>query len=312
MKTPLVAALNRERRIGAEYEMTVPVVGSGGATAVRQTLARVLMANGLPSIARDYTHSLVPDGYDLAVESDSSIEGERRYQGIAWHSVELKTKILSGIDEWEQIVPRALSIAKYMGARVNRSCGHHVHLEVTEIAGKPQIIRSIANLHHRFNLVIYGIVPRSRRENGYAVPLNVESVLRLRTCRTREAFNRVVEGWERHWGLNMTHVLDPFAPRVEIRYAAGTLDVEKARQWLRFCLQMVQHGVNRTCQRAREQVRNDRRGLEAMLLTCGFKVNSGIYARVCPELRQTGKWLIRRWKAFNGAIPLQPRKHDAE
>ena len=312
MKKPLIAELNRTRRIGCEFEMTIPVVGTGGSAAVRQTLARVLSANGLRAIARDYTHSDLPPGYDLAIESDSSIEGERRYQAVSFYSSELKTRPLVGTDDWEAVVPKALSIAKYLGARVNRSTGHHIHLEVLEIAERPKVIRNIANIVFRFERVLYGLVPPSRKENGYAIPMSVEPVLKLRSCRSRQSFDRVLQSCERHHGLNLTHLTDPFAPRLELRYAAGTLDVDKARHWLRFCLQMVQHACNRNCQKAREQVPNDRRGLEALLVTCGFKCNSGIYSKVSPELRETGRWLIKRWKHFNGSIPLQRRKDEVK
>ena len=309
MKKPLIAELNRTRRIGCEYEMTVPVVGSGGAVAVRQTLARVLSANGLAAIARDYTHAAVPDGYQICIESDSSVAGESRYHAIEWHSAELKTRPLNGLADWEAIVPKALCIVKYLGARVNRTTGHHIHLEILEINDRPKVIRNIANLFHRIEKVAYGLVPPSRKENGYAIPMSVEPVLKLRSCRSRQSFDRVLQSCERHHGLNLTHLTDPFAPRLELRYAAGTLDVDKARHWLRFCLQMVQHCCNRNCQKAREQVPNDRRGLENLLVTCGFKCNSGIYSKVSPELRETGKWLIRRWKHLNGNVALQPRKH---
>ena len=45
-----------------------------------------------------------------------------------------------------------------------------------------------------------------------------------------------------------------------------------------------------------------------MLIACGFKPNNGIYHQVCPELRQTGKYLLGRWKHFNGKIALKRAK----
>jgi hypothetical protein len=38
-----------------------------------------------------------------------------------------------------------------------------------------------------------------------------------------------------------------------------------------------------------------------MLTTCGFKVNTKVYSKVDPALRQTGRYyLLKRWKELNG------------
>src|SRR4051812_18880937 len=104
----LSAELNRSRRIGVEYEMTVPLVGTGSGNDVQRTLASVLTANGIRAVARSYSHELVPLGADVAVEFDTSVQGETRYEGISWNSVEIKSRILNGIDDWERIVPKML------------------------------------------------------------------------------------------------------------------------------------------------------------------------------------------------------------
>ena len=71
----LAAELNRTRRLGVEHELTMPRMGNSSGTDVQNTLAEILTANGLPSIARGYSHQSIPDNYDLAVEFDSSIRG---------------------------------------------------------------------------------------------------------------------------------------------------------------------------------------------------------------------------------------------
>ena len=93
------ADANRARPIGCEYEMTVPLVGAGSGMDVRRTLAGVPSANGLPAVARGYRHDPLPPGADLAMESDSSARGEALYAGVAWFPVELKTRVLGGVDE---------------------------------------------------------------------------------------------------------------------------------------------------------------------------------------------------------------------
>ena len=43
-----------------------------------------------------------------------------------------------------------------------------------------------------------------------------------------------------------------------------------------------------------EEITNDRKGLEKMLVTCGFKSCTGIYEKVAdPRIVATRKWLIK-------------------
>src|SRR4051794_17854993 len=106
----LIAELNLNRRMGAEHEMTLPLVGTGSSHDVQSCVANVLTSNGIRAIARNYSHEPVPQGVDICVERDGSIRGETRYQGISWIPVEVKTRILSGPADWEAIVPRTLDI----------------------------------------------------------------------------------------------------------------------------------------------------------------------------------------------------------
>lgn len=293
----LTADLNLSRRMGAEFEMTVPRIGSGTGTHVQQSIADCLTANGIRAIARTYQHSPVPDGYDVAVESDSSVRGESRFQGVSWNPVEVKTRILNGVADWEAIVPRTLEICRYLGARVNRSCGHHLHVDFPEARVKPTKIRSLYNLMHRFEPVIFGLNAPSRRSNGYAKAMDDRARL-LHGCRSLSCFRRALAGWQRQSGLNLTHLFGT-EPRIEFRYHGGTLDAEKARHWMRLMNRLVEHSVTRSCQAARQQVANDRKGIEAFRYTVGLRSNAGIYAKVAPELRETSKFMLGRWKHLN-------------
>ncbi len=44
---------------------------------------------------------------------------------------------------------------------------------------------------------------------------------------------------------------------------------------------------------------NTQAGLNALLVTTGLKGNSRIYRKVDKELRDVGKFLLKRWKHFN-------------
>ena len=165
----------------------------------------------------------------------------------------------------------------------------------------PTVIRSLFNLVLRVEPVIYGVIAPSRRTCGYALPIPDDSKL-LHRCKTHACFQKALLHWNRRVGLNLTHLFDSF-PHVEFRWHQGTLDAEKSRHWLRFLLRLVDHAAHRRCQAA-EQLVNDRSGIERLLVSTGLKVNSRIYNTVSPELRETGAYLLSRWKSFNGKTAL--------
>jgi hypothetical protein len=279
--------------------MTLPLTAGGGASELRQTMARILSENGVPAIARPYGHSLVPCGYDVAVEHDGSIVGETQYRGIEWVAVEVKTRILQGVDDYDRVVRRLLDLCRYLGARVNASTGHHLHVEMNEVRHDPMTIRRFYNAAHRFEPVFFGVVAPSRRGNPFCHPLPEQSGL-LRRCRTLADFQQVLllAGLHRHWAVNMTHLFGD-APRIEFRHHHGTLDFEKARHWRNLCLRLVELAALRNCKASKAQVQNDGDGLNRMLVTLGLRANSHVFAKVCPELRQTARFLAARWAHFN-------------
>ncbi|MGE5607930.1 MAG: amidoligase family protein [Bacillota bacterium] len=113
--------------------------------------------------------------------------------------------------------------------------------------------------------------------------------------------------YDRYMALNLTHLWED-SPHLEFRHHQGTLNVTTACMWLRFCLELVQHACNRNCQAASEPTANDRRGIEALLTVAGFKVNTKVYCKVAPELRECGKFMLKRWKGFNGNCSLRQTK----
>ncbi|MCX5658339.1 MAG: hypothetical protein NTW19_01285 [Planctomycetota bacterium] len=123
--------------------MTFPLIGTGGTEDVQRAVAQALTSNGLPSVVRGHSSSLIPPGYDLAIEVDASVRGERRYEGIAWFPIEVKTRILNGVTDWEAIVPKTLEICQYLGGRVNHTTGHHMHVSFEEAKIDFRAIRSI-------------------------------------------------------------------------------------------------------------------------------------------------------------------------
>ena len=86
---------------------------------------------------------------------------------------------------------------------------------------------------------------------------------------------------------------------VEWRIHGGTTDWDKIKAWVLATQRWTEHAVARSCHFKPEPVKNSREGLNALLVTTGLKSNSRIYCKVNKELRQVGKFLLGRWKAFN-------------
>jgi len=302
----LISSLNRTRKIGAEYECAVPIIGAGGGHDVQETIASILSRNGINACARNYSHAPVPNNCDIVVESDSSIVGEARFHGVQWAQVEVKSRILNGIDDWERVVPPTLEILRYAGARVNHSTGHHLHLAFPEITQDVRKVRSIWNLFHRFDSVIFGLTAPSRRNNSYCRPMPSGTKF-LHGANSIRELKRRLRNFDRYQGLNLTQLFED-APRIEIRHHHGTLDAGKARTWLRLQLAMVEHAVTRSCQAAPAPLPNDRKGIEALLITVGLKINTRVYSAIDPELRETGRQVLKTWKKFNGPPRLTRKK----
>ncbi|MFQ5501993.1 MAG: amidoligase family protein, partial [Phycisphaerae bacterium] len=133
------------RLIGIEIECVLPIIGAGENSDVQRLLAEVLTHQGIRSVARGYTQRPVPSGCRLAIEHDTSLQDESKYSGLRWSKIEAKTMPMT----WTQVaevLPQALEIIRYCGARVNHSCGLHVHHHLPEAMERPQVVRSLQHL----------------------------------------------------------------------------------------------------------------------------------------------------------------------
>src|SRR6266404_7860078 len=137
------ATINSNRKIGVEIEVVAPIIGRGSNLDVQQLLAGILTRHGIPSVARSYSHEPVPSGCKLAIEHDTSLHDESRYQGLVWSKIEVKT-CPSTWAEIEEMLPKALDIVAYVGARTNASCGLHVHHHLPEVLDRPEVVRNLS------------------------------------------------------------------------------------------------------------------------------------------------------------------------
>jgi hypothetical protein len=296
------------RSLGVEIEAVCAFLGLGGNAEVQESLASVLRANGISAKSRQYGHA--PVETDVAVETDGSLHFEDcPYQGVRVASLEVKTRILNGVEDFSRVLPKTLEIMRFAGARVNASTGMHVHISIPEISNDPRIIRSIYNLVRKYQYVLFGLCPKSRLTSRYCQPLP-DAPVAMAGCRTMRCFRRALGHLDRYHIVNFTHLWEE-TPRLEFRLFGSTLNPVKAVNHVRLVCGLIDHACRRSVQSVAQPLPNDRRSLESMLVSCGFKVNSGIYSTVSPEMRETGRWLLQRWFDLNGRVALKPKADNS-
>jgi Putative amidoligase enzyme len=290
--------INPNRKIGIEIEFVAPIIGTGTNRDVQELIANVLTQSGIQAVSRGYSRHPLPRGVQIAVEHDASLQDESKYRGLSWSKLEVKTSPMLW-DEVESVLPKTLDIIRYVGARVNASCGLHVHHHFPEAQERPEVVRNLQHLWWRFHKVMYGVVAPSRQSHMYCRPPRIDDAKQFDNCRTYESLNRKLYREERYTGLNLSNLANPGRMTVEWRLHGGTTDWSKIRPWVLATQRWVEHSVKRSCHFKPEPVSNTQAGLNALLVTTGLRSNSRIYRKVDKDLRQVGKYLLQRWKQFN-------------
>jgi len=173
-----------------------------------------------------------------------------------------------------------LEIIKYVGARINASCGLHVHHHLPEAEHKPQVVRNLQHLWWRFAPVMYGLVAPSRITNMYCRPPQRDDATIFDRCTSYASLCGKLRGMERFCGLNLTNLARADRMTVEWRIHGGTTDWEKIRPWVLATQRFVEHAVKRSCHYRSQPTANRQAGLNALLVTTGLKMKSSDWALV--------------------------------
>jgi biotin operon repressor len=177
---------------------------------------------------------------------DIAYEGYNHHTRPTWKIVtdssvcdgfEVVSPILSG-NEGLQAVVKVAKTLRSAGARVDRRCGFHVHVNARDLSGAD--ILNIIRRYARHEALIDTLMPRSRRgmSNSYCramgdVVRTVENVSESAT--TRHVCERVQE---RYYKLNVHSFIRHGT--VEFRQHSGTVDYHKMVNWIIFCIQFVE------------------------------------------------------------------------
>lgn len=213
-----------DRRFGVEIE-------AYGVPAAR--LAAALSEAGIPCEVQRYNHltqrvwKVVPD---------ASIRGE--------YPFELVSPPLCGLEGLETL-RRVASVLAQLGARVNHSCGLHVHHDARDL-GVEQM-RNLIRLYARMEPVLDEAMPPSRRgsRNHYCVsmrPYGEDSILARRLDEARTIQELAWFFPNRYYKLNLHAWLRHGT--IEFRHHAGTINADKIVAWVIFTQILVQRAAS--------------------------------------------------------------------
>ena len=125
----------------------------------RERLARELNAAGISVQVEGYNHTDHADHWKLV--TDSSLSGNNTF--------ELVSPILHGEQGLEEL-EKVCWVLDLCEAKVNDSCGLHVHMDAAEF--DLQTWKNLIITYKRLEGVIDGFMPRSRRNNRYCKGLS--------------------------------------------------------------------------------------------------------------------------------------------
>lgn len=194
---------------------------------LRDSLARL----GIKSVVTGYSHCDSQDTYKLG--HDGSINGD--------YPCEVVSPILKNLDSLREVCG-AINKA---GARVNKSCGLHVHFGATAFT-MAQWRRIIMN-YAAIESIIDTFMPMSRRadNNRYCKSIRIcaQRVSALSDSTTIQALQTAFND-DRYHKLNVmsykTH------KTIEFRQHSGTICFAKIENWIRFLSDFLQWSIDHT------------------------------------------------------------------
>lgn len=196
-----------------------------------QVAVQALQAVGVNVEWMGYTHSVTTN---WKIVTDGSVSGRGTGQGTG---LELVSPILKG-EEGLIELEKALNALDNAGAKVNTTCGLHVHIDT---AGMQNVQRkNFFNAYVRNQGLMDRLVSQSRRNNrNYTMPYNSSQV---ETYAEAAATGR--GGNNRYFTVN-TCSLSKYGT-LEFRQHQGTVNGKKVVAWVQMLLAIAQTASNTT------------------------------------------------------------------
>lgn len=181
----------------------------------------------------------LPNGKAFMTSSDSSINARDG------RDCEFVSPVLKG-ETGIQLVRDTIVKMNDVGARVNASCGVHVHVGLPECLTESEVAQAIerlANLVGRHEAGIMASTGSKRRfsRNNWCHPIK-HKVRTTNWGKTRLERNCISSS--RYNGLNLRPIVTGQRRAVEFRYFSGSTNAIKIEAWIKMCIALVQAAVN--------------------------------------------------------------------
>jgi len=189
----------------------------------RANLIEKCVHKGLSIISSGYTHEDSQHYYKIV--SDSSLEGV--------NSNEVVSPILKG-DDGLNSLKRLCEALNEIDAKVNRSCGLHVHIGAANMTDA-HYIRIIRN-YQRLEALIDSFMPLSRRANNNGFCRSLQGFDFSRCTTKRDVYDMMNS---RYYKIN-GHAYFRHQT-IEFRQHSGTTDYTKISMWIQFLAALVKY-----------------------------------------------------------------------
>ena len=296
-------------------------------------------------IAAEARVEVVAEGYNhetrnhWKIVGDSSVGSTDATPGYSNMGLELVSPILKGADGVAQVVAVLNAMKSKMVTNgfdqtvnkplcaINRTCGLHVHHDVRDWVSDFRShdadknysainkVTNLISLTSKFENVIYGMLPASRRNGSWSRPINnqynsvfeamngkslkkrADKVKYLADCNKRNK-NSARWQYDRYCGLNTLPMFRHGT--VEFRYGSPTLNVEKMINWIVFTQCFVNMAETfKTVNSYSEMKLDTKRNVD--LTFDKMRDSLGLSRRMCKDdfQRACALWIRKRYNHFN-------------
>ena len=205
-------------------------------------VVEALKANEINFKQESYSHEARPHWkliYDVSVTN--------RGTGLPRGGHELVSPILVGREGLEE-VRKVMAVLDSIGAKVDKTCGLHVHHGVRDFQVRD--FQNIYSLYYKFENFFDAVVAPSRRQsvNQYCRGLNQGLIEQVQKATTLDELKRILA--DRYLKLNFQAFIRHNT--IEFRQHSGTVNGEKAVNWIVFTQAVVERAKLETIRIAKK------------------------------------------------------------
>lgn len=215
----IMSIATEKRTFGVEIEFYGTTVSE---------LKEELKAQNIKAVFEGYTHTTTSH-WKIVTDASVTSTGTGRTVGL-----EIVSPVLCGLDGIVQLqkVCEALNKA---GAKVDRTCGLHIHLDARDLELKDW--KNIIIFYYNYQDAIDMLLPKSRRgtRNSYCKRRSESELRDIQKAKTIDGLMSAT--WDRYKGVNTQSYLRHGT--IEFRQHSGTIEFEKIVEWLQFCLAVI-------------------------------------------------------------------------